>query len=190
MASADRSLADLLESVAERTPAPGGGTSAAWACALAASLVEMAAAFASPPRPEVCERAATLRARALELAEEDLGAYAGVLEALKLPRTDPERAGRRDAALSAAADSPLAIAGAATEVAVIAAQLAETGNPHLNGDAVVGALLAESAALAAVRLLELNLADQAQDDPRREAAGDLAGRAAVARARVLGEPPR
>jgi len=185
VALADRSLADLLERVAERTPAPGGGSSSAWVCALAASLVEMAAAFERPSRSDVCERAATLRARALELAEEDLEAYAAVLDALKLPKADPERAGRMDAALSAAAESPLAIARTATEVAVLAAQLAETGNPHLAGDAVAGALLAEAAARSAVRLLELNLAGRAED-PRHGSAAELAAQAADARARALG----
>ncbi|MGL1400167.1 cyclodeaminase/cyclohydrolase family protein, partial [Vibrio parahaemolyticus] len=38
-------MTDLLGAVASRTPAPGGGSSAAWTCGLAAALVEMAAAF-------------------------------------------------------------------------------------------------------------------------------------------------
>jgi methenyltetrahydrofolate cyclohydrolase len=39
------SFAELLDRLAARTPAPGGGAAAAWACALAAGLVEMAASF-------------------------------------------------------------------------------------------------------------------------------------------------
>ena len=42
---ADRSLGQLLDSVAARTPAPGGGTAAALAGAFAAGLVEMSAKF-------------------------------------------------------------------------------------------------------------------------------------------------
>ena len=36
---ADRTLAALLSEIAAATPAPGGGTTAAVACALAAALV-------------------------------------------------------------------------------------------------------------------------------------------------------
>jgi formiminotetrahydrofolate cyclodeaminase len=43
-ALADRSLGQLLEQVAAESPSPGGGSSCALACALAAGLVEMAAA--------------------------------------------------------------------------------------------------------------------------------------------------
>jgi len=38
-------LAQFLERLAARTPAPGGGSVAAVTCAMAAGLVEMAAAF-------------------------------------------------------------------------------------------------------------------------------------------------
>lgn len=148
----------------------------------------MAASFGRPPRTDMGERAASLRARALQLAEDDLTAYAGVLEALKLPKDDPERPGRRDQALSAAADGPLAVARAATEVADLAAELAQTGNPHLAGDAVAGALLAEAATRSAVRLLELNLAGL-PDDPRLGIAAQLCRQATEARARALADPP-
>jgi methenyltetrahydrofolate cyclohydrolase len=62
-----RPLRDLLNDLAARTPTPGGGTSAAWATAIAAALVEMAAAFADDA--EAAARAAELRMRAMELAE-------------------------------------------------------------------------------------------------------------------------
>jgi methenyltetrahydrofolate cyclohydrolase len=38
-------LAEFLDQLAARTPAPGGGAAAAVTCAMAAGLVEMAAAF-------------------------------------------------------------------------------------------------------------------------------------------------
>ena len=74
MPLADRTLAELLAEIAAATPAPGGGSTAAVACALAAALVEMSA---GPPH----ERAAALRARALELADEDLSSFGPVLDA-------------------------------------------------------------------------------------------------------------
>ena len=75
-------LAELLERVAGREPAPGAGPAAAWACALAAALVEMVSAVtlrAQPDEPAAViargERAAAARTAALDLAELDVAAY-------------------------------------------------------------------------------------------------------------------
>ena len=38
-------VADLLDDLAERTPAPGGGAACALTCAMGAALVEMATSF-------------------------------------------------------------------------------------------------------------------------------------------------
>lgn len=159
--------------MAAATPAPGAGSSAGWACALAAALAEMTARISG--RPEA-DRAAELRARALELAEADLESYAPVLAA------PPEG---RAAALSEAATVPLAIAEAAAEVAELAAGVVAGGRRSVEGDATAGALLAEAVACAAARLVELNLAGQ-PDDPRLDAARGYARRAGEARARALG----
>ena len=86
----DRPLAALLGDVAAATPAPGGGSSAAVATALAAALVEMSASIAQVP--DAPERARELRARCLALADDELTSYAPVLEAERLPADDPERA--------------------------------------------------------------------------------------------------
>ena len=192
-ALADRSLGQFLEQVAAESPSPGGGSSCALACALAAGLAEMAAAFtlARDEYAERHERMATLRARAgelrargLELAEEELHVYGAVLAVLREPADAPGRAERLEAALSDAADSPLAIARAAAEVAELAAEPARTGNRHLRGDAVAGALLAEAACAAAARLAEINLADRPRD-PRWTEASELAERAMRARLAAL-----
>jgi methenyltetrahydrofolate cyclohydrolase len=172
------SVEELLADVAAPKPAPGGGSSAAVACALAAALVEMSGD----------ERAAGLRARALELAEADLGSYAPVTEAQRLPADDPARAKRLRAALSEASEVPLALAGLGGEVAELAAAAARGGRRSLEGDATAGALLAEAATRAAARLVELNLAEQ-PDDPRLAAAREHAARAWAARS-GLGLEPR
>ncbi len=72
-------LESFLAAVAEATPAPGGGSSAAVGAARAAARVEMAARLASSDR--VADQASALRARALRLAEEEMSSYAPVLEA-------------------------------------------------------------------------------------------------------------
>jgi methenyltetrahydrofolate cyclohydrolase len=176
MPLADQPLATLLAQIAAATPAPGGGSTAAVACALAAALVEMSA---GPPH----ERAATLQARALELAEEDLSSYARVLDADRLPAEDPTRLERVRAALSAASDTPLAIAAVGCEVAELGAEVARGARVHVEGDAAAAALLAEAATRAAARLVELNLAAM-PDDVRLRTAGEYAARAWAARTEV------
>jgi formiminotetrahydrofolate cyclodeaminase len=81
---------------------------------------------------------------------------------------------------------PLAIAETGAEAAELAATLAREGRRSLEGDATAGALLAEAATRAAVRLVEINLAG-APDDPRLAEARACAERAWAARRRALGE---
>lgn len=126
-------------------------------------------------------RADELRARALELAEIELDAYAPVLEALRLPREDPDRAERVDAARTEASQSPLEVSRIAAEVADLAAELATAGNPNLSGDAIAGALLAEAAAQAAAKLVAINLTD----GPMVDQAAEAARKAHTARERAL-----
>jgi methenyltetrahydrofolate cyclohydrolase len=192
-ALADRPLQELLTDVAAPSPAPGGGCSAGWTCALAAGLVEMTAAFtlARPERADrhqrmsqIAARASSLRERATELAERELHAYAPVLAALRAPQDDPDRAGALDAALAQAAETPLAIARVAADVAVLAIEASRTGTPHLHGDALAGVLLAEGACQAAARLAEINLSERPHDERLRELRELTRGAAAI-RAEVL-----
>jgi formiminotetrahydrofolate cyclodeaminase len=163
-ASSELPFAELLARVAEATPAPGGGSSAGWACALGAALAEMCGAAG----------AAELRARALALAEADLTSYAPVLAA-----TTPEA---RAAALSEAAEVPLAIAAAAAQVAQLAAGVVHGSKA---GDAATGAAVAAAAARSAAHLVELNLAST-PEDPRLEQARAYAQAAAQAASSALG----
>ncbi len=241
----DRTLAEVVDLFAAREPAPGGGSAAALAGALAAALTEMSAAFAltslrsthdaqavtganagaasgaaaarrggsfarlaaadaaaesdpaiaADPHPdladhearlvEVRDRAHELRGELLSLAEDDTRSYAPVLDALAIERSDPDRPARLRAALSAAADVPLAVAVAAAEVGELAFAAAQSGNAHLLGDATVGAVIAEAAARSAARLVELNLAACPQD-ARLGRAEAAAQRAWGARVAVLG----
>lgn len=190
---ADRPLADLLAQVAAQRPAPGGGTSAALTCALAAGLTEMAAAFtlageryadSHDAMQRVRERAAVVRHETLALAERELHSYEPVLEAMRLPPDASDRERRVAEALSQATDPPLAIARAAAEVAELGAEAADGGNLHLRGDAITGVLLAEAACRSAGRLVEANLA-QLPQDPRTGEILELVTRGDAARRRVL-----
>ena len=182
---AEQPLSQILEEVASATPAPGGGSSAACTCALAAALVEMSGRLglvrgAGPP-PAVPERARVLRERALRLAERELSAYLPVLEASRLPADHPDRGDRLRAALSEAATTPLAIAEAAAETADIGMEVVRGSNPRVRGDAVTGVVLAEAAAAAAAGLVEINLEGLGEED-RVAGARDARRRAGEARA--------
>jgi formiminotetrahydrofolate cyclodeaminase len=124
---------------------------------MAAGLVEMAASFASARGLQhVRERAHELRQEVSGLAYADGRAYAVVLDALRMA-PGAERATRLDTAVAGAIACPMHILRIAAEVATLAADMAETGNRNLEGDALAGALLAEAAARSAATLAQLNV---------------------------------
>lgn len=168
-----RNLNEFLQDVAEATPAPGGGTSAAVCTALAAALVEMSAGLAK--RGDDASEAARLRARALELAETELTSYAPVLAA----RSPDERA----AALATASEPPAQVAETAAAVADLGASVAATSSPAVRGDALTGVTLAEAAASAAARLVEINSGGSGPANDRAHAAAERAAAARTASAR-------
>jgi methenyltetrahydrofolate cyclohydrolase len=168
-------LDEFLADVAAATPAPGGGSSAAFTAALAAALVEMAARLAS--MEDAPEQASELRARALRLADEELKSYAPVLVA-------PD-AHERELALAAASEPPARITETAADVAELGAQVAASASASVRGDALTGVVLAEAAALAAFRLVEINVGS----GPVLERARQAELRAVKARASATGRPP-
>jgi formiminotetrahydrofolate cyclodeaminase len=91
------------------------------------------------------------------------------------------------AALSRAADVPLAIAEAASEVATLAALVARAGSAHLRGDAVVAAEIAEAGVRGAAELVVINLGNR--DEARVRRAKELAAKAREAAGGGAG-PPR
>jgi methenyltetrahydrofolate cyclohydrolase len=183
---AEQPLGRFLDEVAEANPAPGGGSSAALACGLAAALVEMAASLSRKGGArDAAARARDLRQHALELAERELTSYEPVLAALRLSDDDPARGPALETALSEASGSPLAIAEAAAETAALGVEVARASSASVRGDALTGTALAEGAAAAAASLVEINLAERGRDaslDRAREARR----RAGVARAEALG----
>ncbi|MBA2388737.1 MAG: cyclodeaminase/cyclohydrolase family protein [Geodermatophilaceae bacterium] len=187
-------VGELLDSVAARTPAPGGGAVAAVVTALAAGLIAMAGRFADPSKipPGLVDRAEALRAHAGPLADADAATYGRYLEATRR-RDESDPASRAEAvsrALSEATDVPLSILQTAAEVADLGRQLLLDGNPRLHGDAAAGVLLAAAAAEAAALLVAENLADSPADPRARRAAVLAAGTRALAVAVHPGTGPR
>ena len=193
MGFSSQTVEELCQTVAAETSAPGGGSVAAIVTAFAASLTAMAARFATEQWEDAAgavAQAEALRARVLPLAEEDANAYENFLVARRM--SEEVDADIRDAAvgdaLSRAADVPLAIAEAALDVASLAAELVEHGNPNLRGDAATAALLAEAAVRATANLVEINLATR-EGDERIERARELVEMSRRMSRRVLEPEP-
>jgi formiminotetrahydrofolate cyclodeaminase len=181
----DLPLSEVLDRLAEKTPSPGAGSTAALVCSMAAALLEMTAAFDTTPMGSACGvRAGALRGRALELAERELHSYEPVLAALRRPASDPDREARIASAMAAASTAPLAIASVAAQLAGIAAETVDGVSDQLVGEAVVASELAEGACRAAARLVQINLAG-APGDPRLTEVAGLVKAAAEARAETL-----
>ena len=164
-----QSVQSFLDAVAQASPAPGGGTSAAVATAVGAGLVEMTARLSR--NGEAADQARTLRAQAVELAEEELTSYTPVLEA--------DTSAERSAALTVASEPPARIAETAAEVAELGLSVAASASEAMRGDALTGVMLAEAAAAAAARLVWINVGtssahERAHAAARRAAAARLA----------------
>jgi formiminotetrahydrofolate cyclodeaminase len=164
---------DLLDALAAEQPAPGGGSAAALVGAIAAAVCAKVARFANDGG-SVAQAAALCR-RLTQLAQEDARVFANALGELDR-RDDDFKLGR---ALDEAAETPLRIADACVDVAVLASALAEQGTPELQPDARAAALLAAGAARASAVLVEANLA-VAVDDERVGRARKLSEEAASA----------
>jgi methenyltetrahydrofolate cyclohydrolase len=163
-------LERFLEELASQSPTPGGGTAAAVAGALGASLVEMVAAltlgkekFAAVHeaiRP-IAEGAQAARSEFLRLAQEDAGAYDAVVAARRLPKgTEEEKAARAKAIAAAnrrATEIPMRTAHVAVRLLAALPELVEKGNPAAASDAGSAVLLLEAAAVGALLNVGINL---------------------------------
>ena len=159
----------------ERVAAESAGVAAARVVEAAAALVAMAAGV-SPEWPEaaaVVGQARALARRATRLAAENAAGYAEVLRALE------EGGDAIGAAMVRAADVPLRIAEAATDVSLLAAHTADRCEPRVRADVVAAGALAAGAAAAAAELVAENLT-AVEGDERVEHARDLAASAASA----------
>lgn len=166
-----------LDELAAAAPAPGGGSAAALAGAVAAGLVAMvcrltigrkAYAAAAPRAREILDRAEALRGDLRRLVDRDAVSYDGVMAAYKIPKDDAARTGAIDAALVAAAEVPLETAQAAATVLELAGEIEAIGNKNARSDAKVAALLAHAAARGALENVRVNL--EGLTDARRGAA--------------------
>ena len=185
----DAPLREFLDTLSGEGPAPGAGSAAAIVVAMAAGIVTMVARASKEYWPEAggaIGQAEAFRARVAPLAQADAEVYREALTALRGREALEER--YRDqqlrAALERAAEIPLKIAEAGSDVACLAALLVEYGNPEVRADAAAASLLAEGGARAAAKLVEINLG-ASEDDPRVRHVQTLVAVAAEASARAL-----
>jgi methenyltetrahydrofolate cyclohydrolase len=170
MKFAQRSLTEFVQDLAGDAPAPGGGSVAAYAGAMAAALVAMVARLtvAKAGAPEARVRLAavivaadSLAARFLALLDADTAAYNQVAAAFKLPKADEAQTAARSAALQAAlrhaAEVPLETLEAAARLVGLLETVVADGNPNCISDAGTALHLCRAGAQAAACNVRINL---------------------------------
>ena len=170
MTFTDRTVAQLLEAFASPEPTPGGGSAAALAGALGASLLAMVAGLpksrAATAEDSARLAAAGARCRAIAadltaLVDRDSDAYQLVMDAYRQPKaTDADKALRSAAiqeAMRAAIAAPLAVMRACAAAAEQGVVIAALGNPSASSDAAVAFELLGAGTRGAKLNVETNL---------------------------------
>lgn len=166
MQDKNSTIAAFLDAAAAKSPTPGGGSVAALAGALAASMGEMCVNYSIGKKgleAHQADFAASLRdlshARAmlLQLMVEDQAAYEAMTAARKLPADDPQRQGKLDAATLACIRVPESIAAVGVAILQQCDRLAETSNLYLLSDLAVCADLAMAAVRCGVNNVRANI---------------------------------
>ena len=183
------SIGNFTELVAAGTPAPGGGSVAAYCGVLAASLGQMVCnltigkqkyAEAEPRLRAVRSELEGLGARLRELIAEDAASFEAVLRAYRLPKDNDEqrteRAAQIQIALQGAVDVPVETAQRGFDILRLLGELADIGNPNALSDVAVGARLAQVAIRGASYNISANLdsiSDRVAADTTREQMKDM-----------------
>lgn len=172
---------------ASESPAPGGGSIAAYCGALGAALGTMVANLSAHKRgwddrwEEFSNYADNGQAQIkelLDLVDEDTAAFNEIMAAFGLPKGNDEEKAARKAAIEAATINAIQVPFRTMEVSFqsfdLAKSMAETGNPNSASDAGVGALCAR----AAVKGAYLNVLINAQGLEENEIVKPILAKAA------------
>ncbi|ERK04235.1 glutamate formimidoyltransferase [Hoylesella pleuritidis] len=165
----DLTVKHFAEETSRESPAPGGGTIAAYMGALAAALGTMVANLSSHKRgwdaqwekfSRWADRGQEQIAELLELVDEDTEAFNRIMSAFALPKQTAEDKAARSKAIQEATlyatQVPLHTMQAAYRTFDICRAMAEEGNPNSVSDAGVGALAARAAVLGAGLNVKIN----------------------------------
>jgi len=168
MFDASTPIGTFLDAAAAKQPTPGGGSVAALAGALAASMGEMTLNYSvgkkgleahqdvlAPALRELTHARAVL----VQLMAEDQGAFAAVTAARKRPEADPDRDACFAAALLACIRIPQAMAATGVAMIELVDRITNFGNPYLLSDLAVCAELSMATVRCALYNVRVNLAD-------------------------------
>lgn len=194
-------LSAFADETASESPAPGGGSVAAYMGALAAALGTMVANLSAHKAgwddrwKEFSDYAVEGR-RLLDsltaLVDEDTAAFGRIMAAIGMPKsTDQEKQARAEALEAAtlyATEVPLRTMRTAFDTFWLLERMASEGNPASVSDAGVGAIAAEAAVAGAYLNVKINaagLSDRAAADRILAQAADIAAQAAKRRADIV-----
>lgn len=185
----DLSMSGFSDELASDSPAPGGGSVAAYAGALAASLGTMVANLSAgkkgwEDRLEVfsawAEKGQQGKATLIKLVDEDTGAFNKVMDAFRLPKvTDAEKKIRQEAIETAtkyAIEIPFKTMQTTVDQLTLLEEMAESGNPNSASDVGVGALCARTAIEGAWMNVVINLPglkDKSWGEEKKSSADEL-----------------
>jgi formiminotetrahydrofolate cyclodeaminase len=172
----NRTLHEYLGALRSGSPTPGGGSAAAYAGAMGASLAAMVCRLtlasandgAEHSLAPAADRLDTLVDELSESARRDEKCYARYRAAAALPKTSPEEKQARSLALQAslhtAAETPLLTARRALEALSLAALVAELGTKHALSDVDVARSLLSSSIDGALVFVAVNAASIKDDN--------------------------
>jgi len=197
----DLTVKGFADETSRESPAPGGGTIAAYMGALGAALGTMVANLSShkpgwDARWEEfsnwADKGQKIQTELMALVDEDTEAFNRIMSAFGMPKgTDEEKALRSAAIQDAtlyATQVPLHTMKASYNVFELCRTMAEEGNPNSVSDAGVGALAARAAVLGAglnVKINAAGLKDRATADKLVAEANELIAKANSEEAEIL-----
>jgi len=188
----EETSAGFLESCAARTPTPGGGSVAAYAGALGASMASMVARLNDKktevgPLHEMIPQADGLMGRLAALVKKDAEAFNAVMAAMKLPDGDATKAERARTAQVGATATPLETMREALTVMELARTGLERSKASCRSDAGVAGIMGHAAMEGAFLNVLINLpgfTDAKQADEFRKAALEVRERGKKLRADI------
>ncbi|MBQ0116010.1 MAG: glutamate formimidoyltransferase [Bacteroidales bacterium] len=197
----DLTVKGFAQETSRESPAPGGGTIAAYMGALGAALGAMVANLSShkPGWDERCPefsawavKGQQLMDELLGLVDEDTQAFNRIMAAFGMPKATPEDKAARSAAIQEATlyatQVPLRTMKASFAVFELCEAMTLTGNPNSVSDAGVGTLAARAAVLGAGLNVKINagsLKDRETADALVAEANKLIADANAAEARII-----
>lgn len=165
-----RTVSEFADETSRDSAAPGGGSVAAVAGALGASLAAMVANLPHPKGAfervrqqleEIAVRAQELKGRLLDAVDDDTWAFEALMAANR--SSGPDKGRRVREATLGAARVPLAVAEACPEIVRLCERAGEIGMRASASDAGVGAAMARACVVGAAMNVRINLQDISED---------------------------